>query len=378
VKPFYSGGLAPLDVDITRLRWPVLAASQLRVAATSAQKGKIVVTGSLSPTGGNVQIDGRQIPLQQFNPYATTYSPYSIRRGRLDLATKASFGKGKYDTDSTVTLHDFDLGSKAGASLFKEQFGIPLSMALALLRDLQGDIKLDIPVEGDEQGMHVGYMTIIAGALRRALVNALVSPLKLVGAIFSGDKVQASPAPITFRLGRDELTDDGDKQIDALAKVLADRPGMGVAIETTPTPADVRWLREHALLQELGAPQGVVGFVKNLTKRGVRDRIRDALAAHEEEKKGDLDADDQKTLEEWLDQRPAPTPQRLRELADARLTRVEGLLTDKHGIEDRRILRRAPALPAAGETQQAQGDSPPTVEIELGSVADLAHPESTS
>src|SRR5262249_25699638 len=44
VKPFYSGGLAPLDIDVTRLRWPVLAANQLRVAATSAQKGKIVIT----------------------------------------------------------------------------------------------------------------------------------------------------------------------------------------------------------------------------------------------------------------------------------------------------------------------------------------------
>ncbi len=355
VKPFYSGGLAPLDVDITKLRWPVLAASQMRVAATSAQKGKIVITGALSPTGGNVQIDARELPLQQFNPYATTYSSYSIRRGRLDLATKASFGKGKYDTNSTVTLHDFDLGSKAGDSLFKESFGIPLSMALALLRDLQGDIKLDIPVEGDEQGMHVGYFTIIAGALRHALVNALASPLKLVGAIFSGDKVQASPAPITFRLGRDELTDDGDKQIDALAKFLADRPGMGVALETTPTPADVRWLREHDLLQELGAPQGVVGFVRNLPKRGVRDRIRDALAAHEEGKKGDLDADDQKTLEEWLDQRPAPTKQRLQELAAARLTRVEGLLKEKHGIDGQRIVRRAPAPPGCGRDAAGAG-----------------------
>src|SRR5262249_21148545 len=164
----------------------------LRVAATSAQKGKIVITGALSPTGGNVQVDGREIPLQQFNPYATTLSSYSIRRGRLDLATKASFGKGKYDTNSTVTLHAFDPGSTARGWLFKGQFGTPLAMALALRGDLQGDIKLDIPVEGDEQGMHVGYMTIISQALRRALVNALAWPLKLVGAIFSGDKVQAS------------------------------------------------------------------------------------------------------------------------------------------------------------------------------------------
>jgi hypothetical protein len=32
----------------------------------------------------------------------------------------------------------------------------------------------------------------------------------------------------------------------------------------------------------------------------------------------------------------------------------------------------------AGATQQAPGNSPPTMETELGSVGDLAHPESTS
>src|SRR5262249_6444042 len=122
------------------------------------------------------------------------------------------------------------------------------------------------------------------------------------------------------------------------------------------------------------------GFMKNLPKRGVRDRIRDALAAREEGKKGDLDADDQKTLEEWLDQRPAPTKQRLQELAGARPIRGEGELKDKHGIDGQRLRPRAaaPAGPGATQEAQAQGDSPPTVEIELGSVADLAHPEPTS
>src|SRR5262249_1684049 len=206
----------------------------------------------------------------------------------------------------------------AGDSLFKEQFGIPLTMALALLRDLEGDIKLDIPVEGDEQGMHVGYLAIIAGALRRALVNALASPLKLVGAMFSGDKVQAAPAPISFHTGRDVLTDEGHKQVDQLAKFLADRPAMGVALQTAPTNADVRWLRENDLFRELGAPQGVFGTLKNLTKRGVRDRIGEALAGRAEDKSGELDAEDQQTLEAWLAERPAPTAERLRHLAVGR------------------------------------------------------------
>ncbi len=367
VKPFYVGGLAPLSIEVANLRWPAMEASRLRVDATSAQTGKITVTGSLGPNGGKVEVDGSEIPLKQFNPYAVSLSPYSIRRGSLSLDTKATFGQGKYDSDSELVLHDFDLGSRKGESLFKEQFGIPLSMALALLRDLQGDIKLDIPVEGDEQGMRIGYMAIIASALKQALLGAIASPLKLVGAIFSGDKVQAAPAPITFRTGQVVLTGDGDKQVGQLGKFLAERPAMGVALETAPTKADARWLHEHDLLEELGAPQGVFGSVRNLTRRGVRDRITQALAARAEDKPGELDAEDQQTLEEWLAERPAPTPERVRDLAESRLARVEEALRQKHGIDGSRLVRRdLPAEPADAE--------PPTVEIELGSVADLTAP----
>jgi Domain of Unknown Function (DUF748)/AsmA family len=367
VKPFYSGGLDPLQIQVADLRWPAMAVGKLRVDATSAKKGKILITGNLAASGGKVEIDGKEIPLQQFNPYAVSMSPYSIRKGRLSLATKATFGQGKYDSNSQLTLHDFDLGSRAGDSLFKESFGIPLTMALALLRDMQGDIKLDIPVEGDEQGMHIGYMSIVAQALRRALVSALASPLKLVGAIFSGDKVQASPAPISFHTGRDVLTGEGDTQVDQLAKFLADRPGMGVALQTAPTKADVRWMWENDLYQELGAPQGVFGTLKNITKRGVRDRIREALAARADDKQGELDAEDQQTLEQMLGERPAPTADRVHHLAEARLARVEQSLGQKHGIDAARLVRREPPTDPVDA-------SPATVDIELGSVADLKNP----
>jgi hypothetical protein len=367
VKPYYSGGLDPLRIEVADLRWPAMEVGKLRVDATSAQKGKILITGNLAASGGKVEVDSKEIPLQQFNPYAVSLSPYSIRKGRLSLATKATFAQGKYDSSSELTLHDFDLGSRAGDSLFKEQFGIPITMALALLRDMQGDIKLDIPVEGDEQGMHIGYMSIVAQALRKALLNALASPLKLVGAIFSGDKVQASPAPISFHTGRDVLTGDGDTQVDQLAKFLADRPGIGVALATAPTKADARWLWENDLYKELGAPQGVFGTLKNITKRGVRDRIREALAARADDKPGELDADDQKILEEMLSERPPPTADRVHQLAEARLARVEESLRQEHGIDAGRLVRREPPADPVDA-------SPATVEIDLGSVADLKNP----
>jgi hypothetical protein len=153
----------------------------LRLTATSLTRGRLEVTGRYSPAGGQFDVNGKDIALQPFNPYATHYSPYSIAAGALSVTTKATLGRGTYDSTTALTLDGFDLGSKEGASLFKEQFGISIEVALALLRDIQGRIAFDIPVEGDEQGAKVSVMTVAGQALRRALENAIASPLKLVG-----------------------------------------------------------------------------------------------------------------------------------------------------------------------------------------------------
>jgi hypothetical protein len=362
VQPFYTGTLAALDVDVRDLRWPVLAMSRLRLTATSAEQGRIEVTGALAADGsGHVEVNGQRIALRPFNPYATSLSAYSVARGTLSVTTKATFGKGRYDATSSLTLHDFDVGSHAGDSVFQEQFGIPLSMALALLRDLRGDIALDIPVQIDPEGTKIGILSVVGGVLRRALLNALASPLKLVGAVLRGDKVEAAPAPIAFRAGRDVLAPAGTEQVEQLAAFLAGRPGIAVTLVAPPSTQDVRWLREQALREELAAPQGIFGTVKNLRERGARERIRVALEARAHDDPGPLEPEDVPTLERWLAERPPLAPERLRALQSARLARVETLLRDQHGITRERMARREPE----GEPT----DEAPAVRFEIGSIA---------
>ncbi len=361
VTPFYTGDLRALALDVEDLRWPALAMRRLRFAATGAEKGRIEVTGRLAPSGGELDVNGREIALRPFNPYATAFSAYSVRRGRLTLAAKAVFGPGGYDAHTALTLHDFDLASRAGDPLFEGQFGIPLSVALALLRDVRGNIALDVPVEADAAGTRVGVLTVIGQALRRALLNALASPLKLVGAVFgSGEGKAAAPAPILFRPGRAELTAAGDAQVRELAGVLASRPGVAVTLAAAPGAADVSWLREQALRAALTAPQGLLGTLRTLGDRGTRQRVAAALEARAHDQPGTLDADDAAALARWLAERPPPPAAELRALAKARLDRVASLLRDRHGIEPGRVACSAPAAEPAGEL--------PAVQVTLGAV----------
>src|SRR5438094_2844156 len=365
VKPFFSGGLSPLDIDVKQLRWPALAMERVRVEATSATRGTLLVTGGFSPAGGQIEVNGKDIALQPFNPYATAYSPYSISSGGLVVTTRARFRKGRYDSTTALKLLKFDLGGKEGDTLFAQQFGIPLSVALALLKDLQGNIGLDVALAGDAQGTRFGLASVVGQALRKALIGALASPLKLVGAAFGGGAGESlAPAPIPFRRGRAELAAGAEGAVAALARLLASRPGLAVTLDAAPSVEDVRWLREQALREELAAPQGVLGSVRNLPQRGARDRIRTALEARAHDAKGELATEDAATLERWLNERPAPTPERLRTLTAERMTRLQAVLREQHGIPSERVVRRDPSADVA--------EGAPAVRFEIGAASAVA------
>ena len=365
VKPYYSGLISRLDIDVKGAHFPPMTASRVRLNATVAPQGTITAAGSMNPSGGTIELKVDDLVLTPFNPYANAYSSYGIGEGSLTVTTKAAFSSGGYKADSSIVLHNLDVTGLEGDSLFQQNFGIPLTVALALLKDMSGNIALDVPVAADKNGMKVGIGTIVAGALRSALLGMLASPLKLIGLVVGGGKASsAAPPEIAFRAGRADPTEESEGQIKQLAAFVASRPAMGVTLEAVPSTRDVRWLREQALAQELGKPQGVWGAVKNIGKGGKRERIAKALAERAKDEPGNLDEADSKTLEEWLDQRPSPAAEQIRALVEARLAKLEHVLRDDYGVDASRVTR--------GEVGAGATDGAPVVRLEIGPIKKAA------
>ncbi|MFN8628151.1 MAG: DUF748 domain-containing protein [Candidatus Binatia bacterium] len=361
VKPFFEGGIAPLHVDLRGVRWPPLAIEDLHVSATSPGDGTVTVAGTLDRDREHVELNAKQIALPPFNPYATTMAGYTIGGGKASIVTNVTADHGHYSASNALTLHNLDLRGAGGESLFQQTFGIPLSVALALMRDTNGDIALEIPVQMDEAGVQVGIGTIIRGALQRAIMGALASPLKLMGAVFGGGKVESvSPTAVAFRVGRSELAAGAAEQVEQLAALLASRPGIAVTLATVTTPADVRWLREQALLAAWDK-EGFFGKMRDLPQRGARNAISAALEARKHDGEGTLDPEDAATLDRWLDERPAIPEARLQALSDARVREVERVLLEEHGLAPERIRRAPEPAKAAGQV--------PAVQLELGATA---------
>lgn len=339
VQPAFSTRFAPIEVDARNIKVPGPQVKPLKVDITSVEQGQITIRGTIAPDAGSVELKVDQLALAPFNPYATTYSPYSIADGALTIDVKANAKGGSYDVKNDIRLSQFDLGGSEGDSLFEQNFGIPLSLALALLRDVQGNIDLQVPMQVDAAGnAQVDVMAVVRSALKQAIAGAVTSPLKMLGAAVGGKGAPIAPQPVAFRLGRAEATTAGAESAARLADFLAGRPAMGVALSAAATPDDARWLHEHALLghwAEEGFFERSLGFI---TERGPRQRIRDYLEARVADQKPELSAEDAATLDQWLTEIPAPTDAELQALADARVAAVETVLRGK-GIAADRVTR---------------------------------------
>jgi hypothetical protein len=356
VKPFYWGALSPINVDVQRVHWPPPDVGAFKVHTQNVSKGTLDVSGAYG-TKGKVDLSMKDWPLMGYNPYVTAFSPYSVSRGALFVTTKATIDGPRYDTTTDVTLSDFDIASRTGKNVVLESLGIPLTVALALLRDMKGNIDVTIPVVVDEKGTQVAIGTIVTNALLKAIVGALTSPLKLVGALLPGGGGAATlaPAPIGFHAGSSTIDKAGQGQVQQLAAFVASRPGLGVTLSAPPTAADVRALREQALATQLGPKKGVIGTLRNI---GARGRIVDALDARARGEEGKLDDDDAKTLDEWMKDVPPPSADALRQLGEARLGAVEKALHDQYGLAPEQVSR------ADVTTEPVEGD--PGVRPELG------------
>jgi hypothetical protein len=356
VQPFYRTRIDDLDLKARGVRWPGPVVKDLVLAMRGMQGAKLDVKGSLAPGNSNVDLKLVQLPLAPFNAYVTPRG-YSLAGGTLSFDTQGKFQRGAYDTSSKVLISQLDVAGSQGEALFQENFGIPLSVALGLLKDLNGDIHLAVPVAGDPGGARVGVAALIRQALSKALVGALASPLKLFGAVTEGGRVQSlAPEPIAFAAGSTQISEEGKARLEQLAGLLSASPGVALTLRGATSPEDERWLKEQALLEELRATSGLRSLRK-LGEIGTRAAVRDHLEARFAGRESPLEPEAQTWLEAQVALKSAD-PNELAALADARAAAARQALASEYGID--------PARLSIGPPESAAPTAVPGVLIALG------------
>ncbi|TNF89216.1 MAG: DUF748 domain-containing protein, partial [Gammaproteobacteria bacterium] len=112
--------------------------------------------------------------LSQLTPY---FPRYRVDRGRLSIKSQVGIAGDEVAAENAVLVEKLKLGVKrAGdAGLIDEGLGMPLDVALDLLRDGDDRIKFDLPITGAIHDPKFGTGDILRLAMQKALQRAALS-----------------------------------------------------------------------------------------------------------------------------------------------------------------------------------------------------------
>jgi hypothetical protein len=153
----------------------------------------------------------------------------------------------KLKSQNVITLNQFTFGDKVDSPTATK---LPVRLAIAILKDRQGRIILNVPIEGSLDDPKFRLGKVIEHTLMNILAKVATSPFSLLGAAFGGGSSELSYED--FAPASVELTDGTKKKLDVLIKALYNRPALQLEISGSVDPVNDRYgLQQIAFEKEL-------------------------------------------------------------------------------------------------------------------------------
>ncbi len=209
--------------------------------------GPVAIAGKLDPLSENkfvdLNVDVKSVDLLPLSPYSGKFAGYELSRGKLFLAIKARVADRKVEMANVVKLDQFTFGAATNSA---EATHLPVRLGVALLKDLDGRIVIDVPVEGSLDDPEFSIGKVVWRVIGNLLTKAAVSPFSLVGSMFGGGGEELSYQE--FAPGAMVPLPAEEPKLEVLAKAMTQRPGLNLDIEGSfDSAADTYALKQQKL-----------------------------------------------------------------------------------------------------------------------------------
>jgi hypothetical protein len=236
-----------LDSAAADTRNPIRLDARLGRFATLNAHGNISVL--VPQPEGNMDLKLHGFQLYSIAPYIEEVIGARVETGELDFTGETSLEDNILMLESSTNLRSFTLGEMTAAQQerISANLGMPLSLALALLRDKNGDIHLDIPVSGDLSSPDIAIAPVVRKALFGAIQETIKLALKPLGILGGAGKLlgiggELELQPLEFAPGEKTLTDP-ETNLNPLRELLGQRPQLRVILSAPLTQADIEVLQ---------------------------------------------------------------------------------------------------------------------------------------
>jgi len=364
VKPNYTANITQLSGKIGAFG---TAAATLPADVTLRglldDNAQVDIDGKINPLTpvAYVEIKGKAdgVELTHLSAYSVKYTGYPIIKGRLNADVSYLLDQGKLKADNHLTIDQLTFGDEnkdPGVS------HLPVKLAVALLKDSNGVIDVNVPVSGSLDDPQFSLGGMVWRAFAGMIAKAATAPFRLLASAFKGgDGPGEDLGYVEFAPGADRLDAAAEAKLAQIAKILGDKPHLSLGIVGRADPAlDIEGLRrvtvDELIRSEYAHDHGDEAAAAPLSPADA-DKYLEAAYKHAKFPK-------EKTLV-WLTKSQPPEEMRrlleanvtiddgsMLHLAERRAGHVVGFLHGK--IEDRRLWTLAPQLTPKGIDDQGK------------------------
>ena len=272
IKPNYSASLVEIGGRVSGLSSEEGRLADIDLRGNLENSAPLEIVGKINPLAKDLfldlNVDFRDMDLSPVSPYSGRYAGYGIEKGKLTLNLKYHIEKRKLESDNKIFLDQFTFG---GAVDSPKATKLPVKLAVALLKDRKGEIRLDLPVTGSLDDPKFSIWGVVWKILGNLLVKAATSPFALLGAVFGGGEQLSY---LEFDPGHFDIPAAEEGKLANLGKILQDRPGLKLEIEGHVDVEKDREAMRQRIFRRKVAAQKLSDLVKTGQPAPALDNVR--------------------------------------------------------------------------------------------------------
>jgi len=233
------------------------ARSQFSLEGRVDEFGYARLSGAVNPftprDRSTFRVQLRNIDLTTVSPYAMRFAGFRIATGRLALDLNYRVRGGLIEGDNKITLERFTLGEHVESP---DALKLPFELAVALLKDADGTISLQVPVKGDLDDPQFSLAPLVWKAVGNLIGNIIAAPFRALANLLGGGTADTG-GTIAFDPGTSRLLPPEREKLGRIVAALAKRPELALVIPARyDTEADANAMKRAALAREIGRRAG--------------------------------------------------------------------------------------------------------------------------
>jgi hypothetical protein len=234
IQPHFAVGIQTLNGSILGLSSNPRSRAKVELKGKVDRYAPVHIWGETNPlaatTYSDIRMSFKGVELTSATPYSGHFAGYKIEKGKLSVDIDYKIENRKLTAAHKVVIDQLELGERVESP---DAIKLPIKIAVALLKDRNGVIDLDLPVTGSLDDPQFKIGPLIWKAVVNLLVKVATAPFAMLGRLFGGGEQMNY---IDFHAGSAVLEPAEHDKLSSLVKALKEKEKLELDVPVTYSP----------------------------------------------------------------------------------------------------------------------------------------------